>query len=91
MSLNSSLTKGQYQTCRYSCLASSQSIGMVSAGVAVLDKAKLTITVCRFLTVSDRFAVELGKHVSTGPLPKDSEAKVAHLLKGMKHLKLRVC
>ncbi|KAK8869950.1 hypothetical protein IAR55_000519 [Kwoniella newhampshirensis] len=44
----------------------------------------------RFLTVSDRFIRELGKYASSAQSSKDSEAKIEHLLKGMRHLKLRV-
>ncbi|KAK4689950.1 hypothetical protein P7C73_g153, partial [Tremellales sp. Uapishka_1] len=50
----------------------------------------LDTTDVRFLSVSDRFVVELNRCVTSGPPPKDIEVKVEHLLKGMKHLKLRV-
>ena len=43
----------------------------------------------RFLTVSDRFTRELGKHATSQP-SKDGEARIEHLLRGMRHLKLRV-
>ncbi|WVW83281.1 hypothetical protein I302_105300 [Kwoniella bestiolae CBS 10118] len=44
----------------------------------------------RFLTVSDRFIRELSKYTSTNQPTKENEARIEHLLKGMKHLKLRV-
>ncbi|WVF72479.1 hypothetical protein IAT40_007294 [Kwoniella sp. CBS 6097] len=44
----------------------------------------------RFLTVSDRFIRELGKHATSSQPTKEAEAKIEHLLKGMRHLKLRV-
>lgn len=42
-----------------------------------------------FLTVSDKFVLELQKHVSGAPT-KESEARVEHLLRGIRHLKIRV-
>ncbi|WWD01575.1 hypothetical protein V866_008520 [Kwoniella sp. B9012] len=44
----------------------------------------------RFLTVSDRFIRELSKHATASQPTKEAEAKIEHLLKGMRHLKLRV-
>jgi hypothetical protein len=42
-----------------------------------------------FLTVSDRFVRELSKY-ATGAPTKESEAKIEHILKGMRTLKLKV-
>ncbi|WVQ77970.1 hypothetical protein IAT38_000051 [Cryptococcus sp. DSM 104549] len=44
----------------------------------------------RFLTVSDRFIRELGKYATSTAPSKESEARIEHLLMGMRHLKLRV-
>ncbi|WVO12730.1 hypothetical protein L204_100338 [Cryptococcus depauperatus] len=44
----------------------------------------------RFLTVSDRFVRELGKYATVQQPTKEHEAKVEHLLKGMRHLQLKV-
>ncbi|WWC69609.1 uncharacterized protein I206_103552 [Kwoniella pini CBS 10737] len=44
----------------------------------------------RFLTVSDRFIRELSKHTGQSQSTKENEAKIEHLLRGMKYLKLRV-
>lgn len=44
----------------------------------------------RFLTVSDRFTRELGKYASAAQPTKDAEIRIEHLLRGMRHLKLRM-
>ncbi|WVR05048.1 hypothetical protein IAU60_002060 [Kwoniella sp. DSM 27419] len=48
------------------------------------------LSTTRFLTVSDRFVRELGKFVTSTQPTKEIEAKIEHLLKGMRSLKLRV-
>lgn len=42
-----------------------------------------------FLTISDRFIREMGKY-SSSQQTKESEMRMEHLLKGMRHLRLRV-
>lgn len=44
----------------------------------------------RFLTVSDRFTRELSKYASSAQPTKEAEARIEHLLRGMRHLKLKV-
>ncbi|ODN73526.1 hypothetical protein L202_08027 [Cryptococcus amylolentus CBS 6039] len=44
----------------------------------------------RFLTVSDRFVRELSKYATNQQPTKESEARIEHLLKGMRHLQLKV-
>jgi len=44
----------------------------------------------RFLTVSDRFTRELGKYASAAQPTKEAEIRIEHLLRGMRHLKLRM-
>ncbi|WWD15776.1 hypothetical protein CI109_100199 [Kwoniella shandongensis] len=44
----------------------------------------------RFLTVSDRFIRELSKYAGSTQPTKEAEARIEHLLKGMRYLKLRV-
>lgn len=44
----------------------------------------------RFLTVSDRFIRELSKYATNQQPTKESEAKIEHLLKGMRQLQLKV-
>ncbi|EIW69507.1 hypothetical protein TREMEDRAFT_10419, partial [Tremella mesenterica DSM 1558] len=42
----------------------------------------------RFLTVSHRFVTEISRHITQQP-SKDSDARLEHLLRGMRHLKIR--
>jgi hypothetical protein len=43
----------------------------------------------RFLSVTDRFLVELGP-VASGQVPKDPDMKHGNLVKGLKHIHLKV-
>ncbi len=43
----------------------------------------------RFLTVTDRFLTELGP-VSSGQVPKDLDTKYENLVKGLRHVRLKV-
>ena len=42
-----------------------------------------------FETVTDRFMAELGP-IATGPVPKDSDFKYENLVKGLKHVQIKV-
>lgn len=44
----------------------------------------------RFLTISDRFTRELSQYASTTQPTKEVEARIEHLLRGMRYLKIRV-
>lgn len=44
----------------------------------------------RFESVTDRFLVELGP-IAAGLVPKDSDFKYENLVKGLKHLQIKVC
>jgi hypothetical protein len=57
------------------------------SGVLVDFLSELSKT--RFLTVSDRFTRELSALASAG-VTKDTDAKVEHILKGVRKLNLRV-
>lgn len=43
----------------------------------------------RFESVTDRFLVELGP-IAAGLVPKDSDFKYENLVKGLKHLQIKV-
>ncbi|ORY25725.1 putative cell polarity protein [Naematelia encephala] len=48
------------------------------------------LSTTRFLTVSDRFTRELSMHATSAQPTKDTEIRIEHLLRAMRHLKLRV-
>lgn len=44
----------------------------------------------RFVSVTDMFLKELGP-VASGQVPKDLDMKFEHLVKGLEHIKIKVC
>lgn len=50
---------------------------------------KVYLTSCRFESVTDRFVTELGP-IAAGQVSKDSDFKYENLVKGLKHIQLKV-
>ena len=44
----------------------------------------------RFESVTDRYLAEL-KDVAAGLVPKDSDYKYEHIVKGLRHIQIKVC
>lgn len=58
----------------------------------VLPRSRLdyfSSSIYRFMSVTDRFLAELG-HVATGQLAKDAEVKYENLVKGLRHITIKV-
>lgn len=49
----------------------------------------LIALVCRFVSVTDRFLLELSP-VAQGQVPKDSDFKYENLVKGIRHVPIKV-
>jgi hypothetical protein len=72
-------TEKRFRISKSSCSGIYQTLGKSS---------RCTLADPRFLTVSDRFIRELSRYAAAPT--KETEAKIEHLLKGMRRLKLKV-